>query len=85
MEAYFFNKEVVVDAVYFQDQADLNGYPRHMVYDGQEVTFQSGLQRIIHKGGQIVRMFDMTDGSSQYELAFEPQNQAWKLQHVVAG
>ena len=83
MESYFFNKEVIIDALYFRDQTDLSGYPRHMVFDGQEVTFKDGLMRIIHKGSRIIRMFDMTDGQNQYEIAFEPENQAWKLRHVV--
>jgi hypothetical protein len=83
MEQYFFNKEVLIDSVYFQGSKRLSAYPKHMVYDNQEVTFKEGVQRLVQKGSEVIRMFHMTDGQDQYELRFEPYNQAWKLQHVV--
>lgn len=81
MESYFFNKEVVVDAVYFKHQNDrLISYPKRIVVDGQSVTFQTGQQATSHNKQTL---FDMTDGARQYQLAQDMQAGAWKLLRVA--
>lgn len=80
MEMYFFNKEVIVDAVTFQGRGKLSAYPKHMVFDGRGVTFKQGSLR---EEREDTKTFDMTDGHNQYQLKFETLSQAWKLQHVV--
>lgn len=81
MESYFFNKEVVVDAVYFKHQNDrLISYPKRIVVDGQSVTFQTGQQATSHSE-QI--LFDMTDGTQQYQLAQDIQAGDWRLLKVA--
>lgn len=84
MEAYFFNKEVVVDALYFRDNGTLASYPKHMVVDDQDITFtESGLQYVVRRGKQMLQMFDMTDGQQKYQLELNPEEQRWKLIHVA--
>jgi len=81
MEMYFFTgKEVIVDAVTFKGRERLRAFPKHMVFDGQEVTFEDGDLR---EDRGDVTTYEMTDGRNQYELKFEALSQAWKLQHVV--
>ena len=85
MESYFFNKEVVVDAVYFQNQnSNLKSYPKHMVVDGQGVTFKAGLERVAREGQRLVSLFEMTDGERRYRLKLDQEAQAWKLLRVAS-
>lgn len=83
MESYFFNKEVVIDAVYFRNQNGLTSYPKRMVVDGQSVTFKSGLQRIQTEGQRIIKFFDMTDGSNEYQLKLDPTARSWQLLKIA--
>lgn len=83
MESYFFNKEVVVDAVYFRNQNGLTGYPKHMVVDGQSITFKSGLQRIQNEGQRIIKFFEMTDGNNEYQLKLDPIARSWQLLRIA--
>ncbi len=84
MESYFFNKEVVVDAVYFKNQNhSLKSYPKHMVVDGQGITFKTGLERLMHEGHRIVQLFEMTDGERRYRLKLDREAGAWKLLRVA--
>ena len=81
MEMYFFaGKEVIVNAVTFQGRERLSAFPKRMVFEGQEVTFEQGNLR---EEREDTKTFDMTDGQNRYELKFELWSQAWKLQHVV--
>jgi len=84
MESYFFNKEVVVDAVYFKNQnSGLKSYPKHMVVDGQGVTFKTGLERLVQEGKRATRLFEMTDGQRRYRLKLDQEAGAWKLLRVA--
>lgn len=84
MESYFFNKEVIVDALYFRGKGQLAGYPKHMVVDNQDITFtEMGLQYVVQRGQKLLRRFDMTDGQKAYKLELEPEEQRWRLLHVA--
>lgn len=83
MESYFFNKEVTVDAVYFRNHNGLVSYPKHMVVDGKGITFKSGLQRIHTEGQRIVKLFEMTDGSNEYQLKLDPTARSWQLLRIA--
>lgn len=85
MESYFFNKEVVVDAVYFKNQnSGLKSYPKHMVVDGQGITFKTGLERLAQEGKRATRLFEMTDGHRRYRLKLDQEAGAWKLLRVAS-
>lgn len=85
MESYFFNKEVVVDAVYFRNQnSSLKSYPKHMVMDGEGITFKTGLERMAREGQRLVRLFEMTDGQRRYRLKLDQEAGAWKLLRVAS-
>ncbi len=84
MGTYYFNKEVIIDAVYFKNSGRLKSYPKHMIVDGRDVTFvESGLQYLIKKGSSVFQLFDMTDGRTNYRLRLDPERQIWTLVRVV--
>jgi hypothetical protein len=87
METYFFNKQVVIDSVYFKNQnkGQLQAFPKHMVIDDQGITFESGLQQLVREGKRVFKLFYMTDGHAKYQLKFDPEAGAWNLLRVVSG
>ena len=89
--ARLINQEVAVTSVYFRPGRHLKGFPKRMEYEGREYTFlESGLRYLLHKGQQLIEVFDMTDGQRAYRLAFDTAAHKWTLigvregQHVVA-
>jgi hypothetical protein len=80
------NQIVNVNAFYFKNnKADqqLRSYPRSVEFGNTTISFQDGLQYLIHKGQHIVRLFDMTDGRTTFRLKLE-DNQ-WTLVGTQAG
>jgi hypothetical protein len=73
------NEEVRVTSVYFRPGRHLKGFPKKMEYDGREYTFmESGLRYLIHKGQQLIEVFDMTDGERTYRLKHD-DSASWTL------
>lgn len=72
-------REVNVPEVYFKDDGRLKTYPRRMEYEGREYTFMDGLRYLIHKGQQMVQVFDMTDGVRDFRLMFDDVRSSWTL------
>ena len=72
-------REVNVPEVYFKDDGRLKTYPRRMEYEGREYTFMDGLRYLIHKGQQMVQVFDMTDGARDFRLMFDDVHSSWTL------
>ena len=78
-------QEIQITSVYFRTPKGSNQfetYPRQMVLDGQEYTFELGMRYLVRKGQQLIRLFDMTDGSNNYRLREE--NDAWTLINMKA-
>lgn len=74
------NEEVSVTSVYFRPGRHLKGFPKRMEYEGREYTFlESGLRYLVHKGQQLIEIFDMTDGSKDYRLSFDKDAGRWTL------
>ena len=78
------NEEVAVTGWYFRPAKsrgrNIKGYPKRMEYEGREYTFvESGLRYLIQKGQQLVEVFDMTDGSQDFRLKFDPAAHVWTL------
>ena len=75
-------QEIQITSVYFRtpkghDQFET--FPRQMVYEGHEYTFtELGMKYLIQKGQQLIRLFDMTDGKTDYRLKLEGENN-WTL------
>jgi len=84
----FTNRDIEVTAVYFrggQTRRRFESYPRRMVMDGREYTFlESGMRYLVHKGQQLVKLFDVSDGQTQYRLRVDNNNH-WTLVGMKAG
>ncbi len=78
----FANPEIQITSVYFRNkpgQQRLQSYPKRMVYQGQEYTFmEDGLRYLVHKGQQLINLFDVTDGQNSYRLRLDDTDH-WTL------
>ena len=77
------NQAVDVTAVYFQNKKELRTFPKRIEYDGSTYTFRDGLQYLIRRGEDIVRIFDMTDGESNYRLKCDSDQTNWTLVNIT--
>ena len=65
------NKEVEVNAFYFNQGQSFKSFPRAITLDHKRYTFTDGLQMLVQKGQDAVRFFDMTDGLNNFRLRQE--------------
>ena len=74
------NENVTITALAFRNNRDYATLPKRMEYRGSSYTFLNGLQYLIKKGDQILRIFDMSDGSdTTYRLQSDADQINWKL------
>lgn len=77
------NQEVNVNALYFAGR-DMRSFPRVIEYDGQAVTFASGLRYLVRRGAEAIRLFDMSaDDGQTYRL--RQDGERWLLLGLSAG
>ncbi len=78
----FNEQEIQITSVYFRNnpaKQRFESYPRRMVYGGREYTFaENGLRYLIKKGQQLIRLFDVSDGETNYRLRVDESNH-WTL------
>lgn len=73
------NQKVNVTAVYFQNK-QLRTFPKRIeLNNGTTYTFREGLECLIKKGEEIIRIFDMTDGAANYRLRCSVDQNDWTL------
>ena len=73
------NENVNITALAFRNNRDFATLPKRMEYRGSTYTFMGGLQFLIKKGDQIMRIFDMTDGNTTYRLRSDDAQCNWTL------
>lgn len=73
------NEGVNITSLSFRSTRDFTTFPKRMEYRGQAYTFLNGLQYLIKKGGEITRIFDMTDGNTSYRLKCNEAQNSWTL------
>lgn len=73
----FINQEVEVNAFYFAQGVSFKSFPRQITLDNRQYTFRDGLQLLVKQGQDMIRLFDMTDGTTVYRL--RNQNDNWTL------
>lgn len=73
------NKTVHVNAFYFAGAGSgtMKTFPRQIEIDDSHLTFLDGLQYLVRKGQNTIRLFDMNDGRMTYRLRLE--NDTWTL------
>lgn len=72
----YINETINVSAYYFAGRAG-RMFPRQIELGQERFTFQDGLQYVVCKGQQAIKLFDMTDGTTTYRLRCE--NDQWTL------
>ena len=86
--AYFTNKEVEITSVYFREnqrKQRLESYPKKMIYDGKEYSFiEGGIRYLINRGQSFIKLFDVSDGNSEYRLRLDEANH-WTLVGIKSG
>lgn len=85
MELFPINKEVNVSAYYFRNRRPgMRSYPKRIELDGTDYTFtENGLEYLVRKGSEIIRLFDMSDGSNTFRL--RNSGGQWTLIGMKAG
>ncbi len=75
------NATIEVTALGFRskkDQRQLDSYPKRMTWGDREYTFaETTMQYLVHRGKQLITLFDVTDGQTLYRLRRE--NDTWTL------
>lgn len=71
------NQEVEVNSVYFTGR-EMKTFPQRIQYNGQAITFASGLRYLIHKGAKAVKVFDMTAGDG-FTYRLKQDENTWTL------
>lgn len=80
METYYFNKEVIVDAVTFKGQLRPTAHPAHLWIDDEDITVTDTLGSYeVRNSQQSYRLFDVTDGHDTYRLRLDPVRYAWTV------
>lgn len=79
------NQQVHITAVYFQNSPEVTSLPRRMEWKGQTYTFREGLQKLIGKGRDVIRVFDMSDGDAHYRLMSDAAQSQWTLVNISHG
>lgn len=68
-------KRVEVNSFYFASNSKI--FPHRITIDNKRYSFNDGLRVVIKRGDEIVRLFTMTDGLSNYRILQE--NDKWLL------
>lgn len=73
------NQEVNVTGYSFRNKS-LQSVPTSIEFGGQQVNFlDQGMQYLVQKGQQFVKLFDLTDGDTTYRLKYDPEQVLWTL------
>lgn len=69
-----------VNAFYFPGGSVARALPRTIEWQYKRYTFNDGLQYLVKKGNELVRLFDMSDGQRIFRLRLE--HDEWTLVNV---
>ena len=69
----FSEQEIEITSVYFRttnpNKQRFESFPRRMVWSGREYTFiEDSLRYLVQKGQELIKLFDVSDGQTQYRL-----------------
>ncbi len=78
------NQDVTVTALYFARGDSRKSYPKRIEFQGDTVNFvESGLQCLVRKGKEVIQVFTMTDGDTQYRLRCDEGQSRWTLLSIA--
>jgi hypothetical protein len=80
------NERVQVIAVFKKKDSISLCVPAKMQFRNQEIIFSElCFRHPVSKGRNMVHVFDMTDGVSDYRLEFDAEKLTWTLRYMLAG
>lgn len=62
------NKSAEVNSYYFSKRGSFKSFPKEITVDQTRYAFLDGLQFLVQRGQDVIRLFDMTDGVKTYRL-----------------
>ena len=72
------NTEIEINAYTFVNKRGIKSVPRTITIQDQRYSFiDSGLQYLVQKGQQVIRLFDLSDGQQLFRLRLEDNR--WTL------
>ncbi len=71
------NRPVEVTSYYFAKGRTFKSFPARITLDDQQFSFKSGLQLLVQSGQHAFKLFNMTDGLTNYRL--KQENDQWTL------
>ncbi len=79
------NKEVNVTGYFFRNKS-LQSFPSQIEFDNKQVSFsESGMQYLVKKGQNFIKLFDASDGMQTYRLKYDPEQLLWTLLYTTRG
>jgi hypothetical protein len=82
MKNRIINQEIEVNSFYFTQGRQFRSFPKEITLGTNRYAFRDGLQFMVQNGQKIVRLFTMTDGSTNYRLRNEKDH--WVLLDMKA-
>lgn len=83
MEKVVVNQEVTINGVYFKNKEQLEAFPKQMEFEGETYTFlNDGWRYLVHKGREVIKIFTVSDGVSNYRLKLDPTERHWTLLEI---
>jgi hypothetical protein len=70
-------QNIEVNSFYFTHGKRFKSFPERITLDHDQYTFKSGLEMLVQRGQDVVRLFQMTDGQRTFRLRQE--NDQWTL------
>ncbi len=72
------NEQVIVTALGFKK--NLTAYPKRMEFRGVTYSFiDAGLRCLLRCGEHIAEFFTLSDGTTNYHLKYDQNNNGWTL------
>lgn len=62
------NKSAEINSFYFTSGTQFKSFPKEITVDQTRYIFRDGLQFLVQRGQDVIRLFDMTDGIKTYRL-----------------
>lgn len=70
-------KRVEVNSFYFANGRTFKSFPASITLEDKQYAFKTGLQLLVRRGSEVIKLFSMTDGLMTYRLRQE--NGCWTL------
>lgn len=71
------DQAIYVNAYYFTNGRNPRSYPKQIEWGNSAYTFTDGMQYLVKKGKNVIKLFDMSDGSTIFRI--KQEGNIWTL------